>query len=423
MMATIDRRQQQSERKKWIYRILTAVFLLLVFLNLPAICQTHGYDESPSFKYSKEANEEYLQNQHSVKHDHHKHQSKQEHMHTYGQQQDDQYHHQESSLPTNEHNKITLKAMGSTLLISIAPFFILLFVPLDNTKEREPLLKILLSFASGGLLGDAFLHLIPHALVPHSHESSHSHSHDHFHDHKHEESDQKHEESDHKHDMSVGLCVLLGIIVFLIVEKAVRMIKGNHGHSHTLNVTEKESDKKKAVSTTKKTKDKSLVNNKSTSVEKDSEPMNDIKIAGYLNLVADFLHNFTDGLAIGASYLAGNTIGYVTTFTILLHEVPHEIGDFAILVQSGCSKKKAMLLQLTTAIGALLGTYVSLLVEGMGDLATMWILPFTAGGFIYIATVSVIPELLIDTKFWQSVKEIIALLFGVYMMVLITEYE
>lgn len=59
----------------------------------------------------------------------------------------------------------------------------------------------------------------------------------------------------------------------------------------------------------------------------------------------------------------------------------------------------------------------------LGDLATMWILPFTAGGFIYIATVSVIPELLIDTKFWQSVKEIIALLFGVYMMVLITEYE
>ncbi|XP_043680776.1 protein catecholamines up [Vespula pensylvanica] len=416
MMATIDNRRQQSERKKWIYRILTAVFLLLVFLNLPAICQTRGKDESPSFIYSKEANEEYLQNQHSVKHDHHKQQSKQDHVHTHGQQQDDQYHHKKSSLPTDEHNNITLKAMGSTLLISIAPFFILLFVPLDNTKEREPLLKILLSFASGGLLGDAFLHLIPHALVPHSHESSHSHSHNHSHDHE-------HEESDHKHDMSVGLCVLLGIIVFLIVEKAVRMIKGDHGHSHTLNVTEKESDKKKAVSMTKKTKDKSLVNNKSTSVEKDLEPMNDIKIAGYLNLVADFLHNFTDGLAIGASYLAGNTIGYVTTFTILLHEVPHEIGDFAILVQSGCSKKKAMLLQLTTAVGALLGTYVSLLVEGMGDLATMWILPFTAGGFIYIATVSVIPELLIDTKFWQSVKEIIALLFGVYMMVLITEYE
>ena len=59
----------------------------------------------------------------------------------------------------------------------------------------------------------------------------------------------------------------------------------------------------------------------------------------------------------------------------------------------------------------------------LGEVATTWILPFTAGGFIYIATVSVIPELLEDTKFWQSVKEIIALLIGVYMMVLIAEYE
>ncbi len=63
-------------------------------------------------------------------------------------------------------------------------------------------------------------------------------------------------------------------------------------------------------------------------------------MAGYLNLAADFTHNFTDGLAIGASYLAGRNVGLVTTFTILLHEVPHEIGDFAILIQSGCSKRK-----------------------------------------------------------------------------------
>ena len=56
-------------------------------------------------------------------------------------------------------------------------------------------------------------------------------------------------------------------------------------------------------------------------------------VAGYLNLMADFTHNFTDGLAIGASYLAGNTVGGITTFAVLLHEVPHEIGDFAILVQ------------------------------------------------------------------------------------------
>ena len=68
----------------------------------------------------------------------------------------------------------------------------------------------------------------------------------------------------------------------------------------------------------------------------------DIKVAGYLNLAADFTHNFTDGLAIGASYLAGRNVGIITTVTILLHEVPHEVGDFAILVQSGCSKKKVL---------------------------------------------------------------------------------
>jgi len=66
----------------------------------------------------------------------------------------------------------------------------------------------------------------------------------------------------------------------------------------------------------------------------------DIKVAGYLNLAADFAHNFTDGLAIGASFMMGQNLGIITTITIFLHEIPHEIGDFAILVQSGCSKKK-----------------------------------------------------------------------------------
>ena len=69
----------------------------------------------------------------------------------------------------------------------------------------------------------------------------------------------------------------------------------------------------------------------------------DIAVAGYLNLVADATHNFTDGLAIGVSYLIGQNVGILTTITILLHEVPHEVGDFAILVQSGCSKRKVMI--------------------------------------------------------------------------------
>ena len=63
-------------------------------------------------------------------------------------------------------------------------------------------------------------------------------------------------------------------------------------------------------------------------------------MSGYLNLFADAFHNFTDGLAIGASFLAGQNIGLMTTVTILFHEIPHEIGDYAILIQSGDARSK-----------------------------------------------------------------------------------
>ena len=105
----------------------------------------------------------------------------------------------------------------------------------------------------------------------------------------------------------------------------------------------------------KKDKDKKVEKKEEASEE------DDIKVAGYLNLAADCFHNFTDGLAVGASFLAGESIGMITTLTILFHEVPHEIGDFAILIQSGVPRNKAIALQLLTAVGAVTGCAVSLL--------------------------------------------------------------
>ncbi|KAG8192329.1 hypothetical protein JTE90_002149 [Oedothorax gibbosus] len=400
---------------------ISALFILSVCLTAHLVTShghhhDHGHDHShhdhdhghvhepPSFKYSKQANQE----------------------------------HQHSSSPKiakPSRGTLTLwvEALGSTLLISAAPFVILFFIPISNKAEHQPLLKVLLSFASGGLLGDAFLHLIPHALLANSASSDGSHSHSHSHSHN-------SEEGSHGHDLSVGLGVLGGIVVFLMVEKFVRIVKGDHGHSHGRPSKEPSVEKDKEVgkdcetkgderereedpcedAAKEKTEDEPLVPKSEIA---DHGPDGDIMVAGYLNLAADFMHNFTDGLAIGASYIAGSGIGLITTMTILLHEVPHEIGDFAILIQSGCSKGRAIGLQLVTAIGALAGTAVSLFAEGMDSRATNLILPFTAGGFIYIATVSVIPDLLEDTNFWQSVKEVIALLVGVFMMVLIAQYE
>ncbi|XP_069054799.1 zinc transporter Slc39a7 [Lepisosteus oculatus] len=328
------------------------------------------------------------------------------------------------------------QAVGATLLISAAPFLILFLIPVQsNTDQHQSLLKVLLSFASGGLLGDAFLHLIPHALEPHSHHGEEGHSHSQGQE---ESGDHGHSHSGgaHGHMMSVGLWVLAGIVAFLVVEKFVRLLKGghahahSHSHSHTHGAPEKPEKPEKPEEKGGRVEQEGVRQRKTDSQaqeqrkEQEVERQTDIKVSGYLNLAADFTHNFTDGLAIGASFLISPAVGVVTTVTILLHEVPHEIGDFAILVQSGCTKRKAMLLQLLTALGALAGTACSLLAEGAGATATAWVLPFTAGGFVYIATVTVLPELLLGQAGpAQSLLEVLALLFGVGMMVLIAEYE
>ncbi|VDO96000.1 unnamed protein product [Soboliphyme baturini] len=369
--------------------------------------------------------------------------------------------------------------MSSTTLISIAPFVLLFFIPLNGGIEssNDPLLKVLLSFASGGLLGDAFLHLIPHALYAvtehqaatgtasdhtHSHSHAHAHAHSHSHGHSHEAGNFS------GHDLTVGLHVLLGVTAFLIAEKLLRLLKVNehdnsHGHCHDhqpeaqTSKSDKDGEQSQSESNAMteanngdepETRDTQLYKRRKSGDKQTSRICSPdaavgsssesslctahhggsvIKVAGYLNLAADFLHNLTDGLAIGASFLAGETVGVVTTLTVLLHEVPHEIGDFAVLIQSGCSKRSAIFLQLLTALGSLIGCSLALCTANTTEVtntaAGSWILPFTAGGFIYIATVSIIPEILHECSVWQSVKQIIALFFGIWMMVIIADIE
>lgn len=127
---------------------------------------------------------------------------------------------------------------------------------------------------------------------------------------------------------------------------------------------------------------------------------------------ADFTHNITDGLAMSASFYASPTIGATTTVAVFFHEIPHEVGDFALLIQSGFSKRAAMGAQFVTAIGALLGTLIGIAIQefggnsasagedsgpGLWGTSLRWgdmLLPFTAGTFLYVGTVAVIPELL-----------------------------
>jgi len=145
------------------------------------------------------------------------------------------------------------------------------------------------------------------------------------------------------------------------------------------------------------------------------------QMAGYLNLVANCFDNFTHGLAVAGSFIVSPKIGIITTAAILLHEIPHEIGDFAILLRSGFNPWSAAKAQLSTAVVGLLGAIFTLTCDSMiiGDF-TWWILPFTSGCFIQIAMSNILPELLKEDNPVESCLHFIFLIFGVGLMGFVT---
>lgn len=114
-------------------------------------------------------------------------------------------------------------------------------------------------------------------------------------------------------------------------------------------------------------------------------------------------------------------LGALTTFAILVHEIPHEVGDFAILLRSGFSRWDAAKAQILTATGGIFGSLAALVFSG-GEVEarTSWILPFTAGGFLHIGLVTILPELLKESSPKESLKQLATLLFGTTLMAMLT---
>ncbi len=219
---------------------------------------------------------------------------------------------------------------------------------------------------------------------------------------------------------------MIGFLTFVAMDKSLRIATGgegghDHGHAHgSIEGGEKAAASGRASGIDGSSSDGGLRSRKPTSTdttrekEKETKEINpSVKLGGYLNLIADFTHNITDGLALSSSFYASPTIGATTTVAVFFHEIPHEVGDFALLIQSGFSKKAAMGAQFGTAVGAFLGTFIGIAVQefggsGGGDAgggrtaglmgtSLQWgdmLLPFTAGTFLYVGTVAVIPELL-----------------------------
>lgn len=147
------------------------------------------------------------------------------------------------------------------------------------------------------------------------------------------------------------------------------------------------------------------------------------KVAGYLNLLANSIDNFTHGLAVAGSFLVSLRHGILATFAILLHEIPHEVGDFAILLRSGFTRWDAAKAQLLTAGAGLMGALVAIGGSGVTsamEARTSWIMPFTAGGFLHIALVTVLPDLLEEESKIESLKQLGALILGILVMAFLT---
>lgn len=144
----------------------------------------------------------------------------------------------------------------------------------------------------------------------------------------------------------------------------------------------------------------------------------DIHAFTYLNLIGDGFHNFMDGVVIAVSFIVSVKLGIITTIAIILHEIPQELGDFGVLIYGGFSKQRALFFNFISALMAMLGAVAGYLMSDFAQGFSTFILPLTAGGFIYIAASDLIPQIHKEINLRRSTQAFIAFLFGIIFMAL-----
>lgn len=141
----------------------------------------------------------------------------------------------------------------------------------------------------------------------------------------------------------------------------------------------------------------------------------------YISLTGDALHNFIDGIIIAASYLISFSAGIATTLAVLLHEIPHELGNFSILIHGGLSRSKALVFNFLTALTAIFGTLLTLWFSSFTQSIQAILVPIAAGTFIYIAGSDLVPELHkhSQNKLADSLLQLLAFVLGIAIMALL----
>lgn len=145
----------------------------------------------------------------------------------------------------------------------------------------------------------------------------------------------------------------------------------------------------------------------------------DVHTFHYMNLIGDSIHNFIDGLIISAGFIASIELGITTVIAIAAHEIPQEIGDFGVLIYGGFKKKKAIVLNFVVALTIVAGGIVGYFISRSVEQAVVFLLPFAAGGFIYIAATDLIPEIKKELDIRKSMATMLVFICGILIMWLV----
>lgn len=244
--------------------------------------------------------------------------------------------------------------IGTTFVISLFALVGALTLFLKE-KVLNKILLVLVAFSAGALIGGAFLHLMPEAIIQVSGKIG----------------------LDESSILNVFLYLLLGFCVFFVLEQLIRW---HHHHSTT-------------------------------------HPK--IMPFSYMILVSDGIHNFIDGLVMAASFVVAIPFGIVTALAIALHEVPQEIGDFGVLVYGGFDRTKALILNYVSAVTVIFGGIAGYQLYSWIGESIVFLLPFAAGNFIYIASTDLIPEIRYKESLRKSSVRFFIFLAGILLMIAI----
>lgn len=265
------------------------------------------------------------------------------------------------------------------LMIFIIGCLSLLGILMISMKEKtlDKILFILVAFATGTILATALFDLIPESL---------------------HHLEELNAEGAGVAESLLFTYVIIGFVIFFIIE---RFIYWFHGHAH------QKEDQFVCYET--------LTEGSNVALNRGAN----IKNFALLNLIGDGLHNFLDGIIIMVAFLSGMRNGVIITLAVLFHELPQEIGDFGILVYGGFTKKKALFFNFLSAMIALLGGLLALFLSDTIEVFNLFFLAFSGGGFLYIATTELMPELIKEKNLKKSIIQASIFLCGLILIMLL----